>query len=63
MSKGKLDFEFLNEMELTAMAAGNHEFDFGQTNLDELVEIAEFPVLSANVVDELNNRPYQALWR
>jgi len=60
MSKGKLDFELFNEMGLDAMAVGNHEFDFGQPNLDELVEIAEFPVLSANVVDELNNRPYQA---
>ena len=59
MSKGKLDFELLNEMGLDAMVVGNHEFDFGQPNLDELVEIAEFPVLSANVVDELNNRPYQ----
>lgn len=60
MNKGKLDFELFNEMGLDAMAVGNHEFDFGQPNLDELVEIAEFPVLSANVVDELNNRPYQA---
>jgi len=59
MSKGKLDFELLNEMELTAMAVGNHEFDFGQENLNELVEIAEFPVISANVTDE-SGRLYPA---
>lgn len=59
MSKGKLDFELFNEMGLDAMVVGNHEFDFGQPNLDELVEIAEFPVLSANVLDE-SGRPYQA---
>ena len=59
MSKGKLDFEFLNEMELTAMAVGNHEFDFGQKNLNELVEIAQFPVISANVTDE-SGRLYDA---
>ncbi len=58
-SKGKLDFELLNEMEVTAMAVGNHEFDFGQENLNELVEIAEFPVLSANVTDE-SGRLYPA---
>lgn len=59
MSKGKLDFELLNEMELTAMAVGNHEFDFGQENLNELVEIAQFPVISANVTDE-SGRLYPA---
>ncbi|TET22576.1 MAG: hypothetical protein E3J71_05505 [Candidatus Stahlbacteria bacterium] len=58
MSKGKLDFELFNEMELDAMVVGNHEFDFGQPNLDELVEIAEFPVLSANVAEGYG-RPYQ----
>ena len=51
MSKGKLDFELLNEMGLDAMVVGNHEFDFGQDNLNELVEIAQFPVISANVTD------------
>jgi 5'-nucleotidase/UDP-sugar diphosphatase len=52
MSKGELDFELLNQMGVTAMVVGNHEFDFGQENLNGLVEIAEFPVISANVIDE-----------
>ncbi|MBN2379446.1 5'-nucleotidase C-terminal domain-containing protein [candidate division WOR-3 bacterium] len=52
MHKGKLDFELLNEMGLDVMVVGNHEFDFGQTNLSELVTEAEFPILSANVFYE-----------
>lgn len=59
ISGGMLDFELFNEMELDAMAVGNHEFDFGQDNLDELVEVAGFPVLSANVVAR-DGRPYEA---
>jgi len=51
MTGGKLDFELLNEMGLDVMVAGNHEFDFGFKNLEELVEVADFPVISANVTD------------
>ncbi|MBD3285515.1 hypothetical protein GF359_03690 [candidate division WOR-3 bacterium] len=55
MSKGKLDFELLNRMDLDAMVAGNHEFDFGQDNLESLESEAEFELLSANVLDEAGN--------
>jgi len=46
---GKPDFMCLNLMDLDAMAIGNHEFDFGQDNLQQLMKVAQFPVLSANV--------------
>ncbi len=46
---GKPDFICLNLMDLDAMVIGNHEFDFGQENLLELMKLAQFPVISANI--------------
>lgn len=46
---GEADFRALNLMDVSAMAIGNHEFDYGMPNLHRLIEMAEFPVLSANI--------------
>ena len=46
---GEADFAALNRMDVTAMALGNHEFDYGMPNLNKLVEMAEFPLLAANI--------------
>ena len=47
--KGKAEGEFLNLMKFDAMTVGNHEFDDGEDALVPFLEMAEFPVLSANV--------------
>jgi len=47
--RGEVDFKGLNAIGIDAMAVGNHEFDFGMPNLHRLIEMAEFPVISANV--------------
>ena len=47
--KGKAEGEFLNQMKFDAMTVGNHEFDDGEEALVPFLEMAEFPVLSANV--------------
>lgn len=49
---GEATFAVLNAMGVYAMVLGNHEFDYGQNNMAELIDMAEFPVLSANVVSE-----------
>ena len=41
--------ETLNEMNVTAMCLGNHEFDSGIDKLHAFVDMLNFPVLSANV--------------
>ncbi len=46
---GKVDVECLSVMGLDGCTLGNHEFDFGQENLRELIALAEFPFFSANV--------------
>lgn len=57
---GRLDMELFNEMGLTAMCLGNHEFDFGTSNLDSAMAVAKFPMISANIVDASGKRPYKA---
>ena len=55
--KGEPDFECLNEMGLNAMVLGNHEFDYGQENLNKLRNIAQFAILGANVLSERGQAP------
>jgi len=47
--RGEAEFSCLNEMAVSAMALGNHEFDYGQENLRNLIALANFPIISANV--------------
>jgi 5'-nucleotidase/UDP-sugar diphosphatase len=55
--KGQPDFECLNEMGLNAMVLGNHEFDYGQENLNKLRNMAKFAILGANVLSERGQSP------
>ena len=47
--KGEPDFKVFNAVGLDAYALGNHEFDEGDGRLAELVNIANFPILSSNL--------------
>jgi len=55
--RGEPDFICLNKMGLNAMVLGNHEFDYGQENLNRLRKLADFPVLGANVVSKKLKSP------
>ena len=51
-------FPFMNKMGITADGLGNHNFDKGQAYLrNTLIPLANFPFLSANVVDANGNTP------
>lgn len=39
----------MNAMKFDALAAGNHDFNYGKDRLVELAEMADFPILGANV--------------
>lgn len=52
---GELDVVLMNEMNYTAAVVGNHELDFGLTNILYLSRIAKFPFLSVNMKDEKGN--------
>lgn len=47
--KGMVDFKVFNELGLDAYALGNHEFDEGDGRLAELIEVANFPIVSSNM--------------
>lgn len=49
INQGAAVVYLLNLMQLDAMAIGNHDFNYGQQRLSELAEIANFPLLSANL--------------
>ncbi|WP_321390500.1 5'-nucleotidase C-terminal domain-containing protein [uncultured Desulfuromusa sp.] len=50
--KGEPDFKIFNELELDGYTLGNHEFDEGDARLAELIEMANFPILSSNMTPE-----------
>ncbi len=42
--------ELMNYLKYDAFAIGNHEFDWGEERLVDMIKTAQFPVLSANVI-------------
>lgn len=50
--EGKPVVEVMNRIGYDAMTIGNHEFDWGQEALKQMISKAEFPVVCANVVYE-----------
>lgn len=54
--EGESMVQVMNAVGYNAMAAGNHDFNYGQARLLELAEMAEFPILAANVYMEDGSR-------
>jgi 2',3'-cyclic-nucleotide 2'-phosphodiesterase (5'-nucleotidase family) len=61
-TRGRSQIELLNMYKIDAFVLGNHEFDYSQYSLDSAIQLAEFPVLSANVFMQsktaLMGKPY-----
>ena len=57
LSFGKAAMEFMNAVGYDAMSPGNHEFDWGLDNLLQIKEVAEFPMLAANITDKISGEP------
>jgi len=64
ITRGKAIVRLMNQADYDAMTLGNHEFDYGFYNLQQLAKAAEFPFLGANVRRKNTNqllafsRPY-----
>ncbi len=56
LTKGKLMTDWMNEIGVSSMTLGNHEFDWGSEFIKENKEIAEFPFLAINVFDRATNK-------
>lgn len=48
LDEGAHMIELLNQLDLTAMVLGNHEYDFGPDVARQRISEAEFPILGAN---------------
>lgn len=48
--KGTPIYEMMNAIPYDAAALGNHEFDFGWRQIERFAQIADFPLLCANVM-------------
>lgn len=51
VTNGVAVIEYMNIIGYDAMTIGNHEFDILQADLEPTLEIANFPILSCNVID------------
>ena len=51
-------FEMMNKIGYDAWCFGNHDLDISQQNLKKLTKIAKFPTISANVVDDKGQYPF-----
>jgi 2',3'-cyclic-nucleotide 2'-phosphodiesterase (5'-nucleotidase family) len=60
--KGKPVIDAFNNMGYNATTPGNHDFDWGQTVLTTREEEANFPFLSANIVENDTGNPATAGW-
>lgn len=49
LNDGKPMVDIMNKMDYTAMAVGNHEFDFGFDQTMKLSKTTKFPILSTNL--------------
>ncbi len=60
LTKGASQIHILNRVHPDAFVLGNHEFDYGRDNLDSLIQLTNFPVLSANIYDERTDTLFAA---
>ncbi|MBI4375722.1 MAG: bifunctional metallophosphatase/5'-nucleotidase [Elusimicrobia bacterium] len=57
LTRGRALADMFNLLRYDAVAIGNHEFDFGQANLKELIARIRAPALAANIYRERGGRP------
>lgn len=48
--KGESVVEVMNTIQYDAMVPGNHDFNYGQGRLLELVQMTKFPIIAANII-------------
>ena len=57
ITRGALMTEWMNYMNFSAMALGNHEFDWTIDAITANQEIANYPFLACNIIDTSTNEP------
>jgi 5'-nucleotidase/UDP-sugar diphosphatase len=57
LTQGKAQIEILNILHPSVFELGNHEFDYGIDNLKKDLEVADFPIICANLIDKEKGKP------
>lgn len=55
LTYGQILTDWMNELDFTAMAVGNHDYDWGEERLEANEETAEFPFLAINIFDSVTH--------
>lgn len=55
LTNGAIITEWMNEIGVTSMTLGNHEFDWGETAISYNADLAQFPFLALNIYDRSTN--------
>lgn len=58
ITKGASQVRLLNMLRPDAFSLGNHDFDYGRTNLASQLKTALYPALSANLIDQKSGTPF-----
>ena len=56
LTRGAIMIDWMNALGFTAMALGNHEFDWGEDAIRENAEKADFPFLAINIYNKNTNQ-------
>lgn len=56
LTKGFIITEWMNDLDFASMTLGNHEYDWGESFIDDNADLAEFPFLAINVYDRDTNK-------
>ena len=56
LTSGQIVTDWMNYMGFASMTLGNHEFDWGESAVEENAALAEFPLLAINVYDRSTNQ-------
>lgn len=57
LTKGRLITEWMNTLGFSAMTMGNHEYDWGESYIEDNAKLAQFPFLAINIYDAETNEP------
>ncbi len=56
LTRGLIMTEWMNHLGFASMTLGNHEYDWGEEQIERNGEIAEFPFLAINIFDRGTNK-------
>ena len=55
LTYGNIITDWMNELDFTAAAVGNHDYDWGESYLEKNAQMADFPFLAINIYDRDTN--------